>query len=59
MSPITGKVIEGNTILEEKPTTLNKGAETDGWIAKLQVNDASEVDGLMDAEAYKSSLDTE
>ena len=59
MSPVTGKVIEGNTVLEEKPTVLNSGAETEGWIAKLEVKDASELDGLMDAEAYKSSIDTE
>lgn len=59
MSPVTGKVISGNTILEEKPTVLNSGAESEGWIAKLEVKDASEVEGLMDAEAYKSSLDTE
>ncbi|KAK2755121.1 glycine cleavage system H-protein subunit [Arachnomyces sp. PD_36] len=59
MSPVTGTVLEANTILEEKPGVLNKSPEEDGWIAKMEVKDASEVEGLMDGEAYKSSLDTE
>lgn len=59
MSPVTGKVITGNALLEETPSVLNAGPEKEGWIAKLEVKDPSEIDGLMDAEAYQSSLDTE
>ena len=57
MSPASGKVIEVNTVLEEKPKTVNDSPEEDGWFAKIEVSDASELDGLMDIEAYKASLE--
>ncbi|EFE38279.1 hypothetical protein TRV_07056 [Trichophyton verrucosum HKI 0517] len=57
MSPASGKVIEVNTVLEEKPKTVNDSPEGDGWFAKIEVSDASELDGLMDIEAYKASLE--
>ncbi|KAK2865036.1 hypothetical protein FQN49_003968 [Arthroderma sp. PD_2] len=57
MSPATGKVVEINTILEEKPKTVNDSPEEDGWFAKIEITDASELNGLMDAEAYKATLE--
>ena len=50
-SPVGGKIIEANSMLEEKPGTINKGAENEGWIAKLEV--LGKVKGLMDEEEYK------
>ena len=52
-APISGKIVEANSLLEEKPGTINKGPEAEGWIAKIEVKDAKQVDGLMDAEAYR------
>ena len=52
-APIGGKVIEGNSVLEEKPGTINKGPEGEGWIAKIEIKDKGELDALMDLEAYK------
>ena len=46
-----GKIIEANSLLEEKPGIINKGAEGEGWIAKLEV--LGKVHGLMDEEEYK------
>jgi len=52
MTPLTGKIVEANALLEEKPGTINKGPEGEGWIAKIEVTEKSEMDELMDAEAY-------
>ncbi len=52
MTPVSGKVIEANSLLEEKPATINKGPETEGWLAKIEVIDATELDALMSAEQY-------
>ena len=51
-SPITGEVTEGNAALEEDPALVNTAAETDGWFFKATIADTSELEGLMDAEAY-------
>ncbi|KAF3483194.1 glycine cleavage system H protein [Arthroderma uncinatum] len=57
MSPASGTVVEVNTLLEEKPKTVNESPEENGWFAKIEITDASELDSLMDAEAYKASLE--
>lgn len=54
MTPVAGVIVEANAVLEEKPGTINKSPEGDGWIAKIEVKDVKEVEGLMDAEAYKA-----
>ena len=57
MTPLSGKIIEVNSSLEDKPSTINKSPETDGWIAKLKVENMSELDGLMSNEEYKKFLE--
>lgn len=52
-APVSGKIVEGNALLEEKPGTINQGPEDNGWIAKMEISDGEEADGLMDAEAYQ------
>jgi glycine cleavage system H protein len=52
MTPVSGTVVEANSLLEEKPATINKGPETEGWLAKIEVTDATELDALMTAEQY-------
>ena len=54
MTPVGGKIVEANSVLEDKPNTINQSPEADGWLAKIEVADAAEVDNLMDAEAYKA-----
>lgn len=53
MTPVSGKIIEINDMLEEKPATINKGPEDEGWIAKLEVKDQAELEGLMSLEEYR------
>ncbi|MCJ1338852.1 glycine cleavage system H-protein subunit [Bachmanniomyces sp. S44760] len=58
-APVGGKIIEGNSVLEEKPGTVNKGPEGEGWIARIEVRDKAEVEALMDSEAYAQHTDGE
>ncbi|GAB7365449.1 hypothetical protein MBLNU230_g6522t2 [Neophaeotheca triangularis] len=54
MTPVTGKVIEANSILEEQAALINKSPEGEGWLAKLEVGEKGreEVGELMDQGAY-------
>jgi len=54
--PIGGEVLAFNEKLEDAPDLVNKDPYGDGWIIKIKIADASELDDLMDAEAYKASL---
>jgi glycine cleavage system H protein len=59
MTPISGKITETNGLLEEKPGTINKGPEGEGWLAKIEVADAKEMDGLMTKEQYDQHAEGE
>ena len=52
MTPVSGKIIEANDVLQEKPGTINKGPEGEGWIARIQVKDAAEINELMNDVEY-------
>ena len=52
-SPVSGTVVEVNEALEDKPELLNEDAFAN-WIIKVQLSDPSELDNLMDVEAYKA-----
>lgn len=56
-APITGEVTEANAALEEDPALVNTSPEDAGWFFKLTIADRGELDGLMDAAAYKSFCD--
>tara|TARA_B110000881_G_C18246080_1_gene350948 strand:- start:236 stop:613 length:378 start_codon:yes stop_codon:yes gene_type:complete len=51
--PINGEVLEFNNKLEDEPELINSDPYGDGWIIKVSVSDASELDALLDADAYK------
>ncbi len=57
--PVSGTVVEVNEALEDAPETLNKDPHGEGWILKVKLSDASEVDELMDAAAYQKYLEEE
>jgi glycine cleavage system H protein len=57
-APIGGDVVEINQALDDDPTLVNSGAESDGWFVKIKVDDASVAADLMDGEAYKAFLET-
>jgi glycine cleavage system H protein len=51
-APVSGTVTEGNAALEGEPALVNTAPEGDGWFFKLTLDDAGELDGLMDRTAY-------
>jgi glycine cleavage system H protein len=57
-APLEGEVVEVNEALADDPAKINADAEGEGWFCKLKVADPGELDGLMDAGAYKAFLDT-
>ena len=56
--PMAGKVIELNTNLEDKPELVNEDPYGDGWIIKIDISKASEMDSLLSAEDYKKLIDS-
>lgn len=57
LSPVAGKVIAGNAVLEDKAKTINESPEGDGWIAEIEVSDPAELEALLDEAAYKETID--
>jgi glycine cleavage system H protein len=55
-APLSGEIVEVNEALGESPERINADPYGDGWMVKVRISDASEVDGLMDAEADKQML---
>ncbi len=55
-APVSGEVIEGNAELEANPARLNEDAEGAAWIFKMKISDQSELEKLMDQDAYKQYL---
>jgi glycine cleavage system H protein len=55
ISPVSGVVVEVNSELEDAPEKVNEDAFAN-WIIKVEMSDASELDNLMDAAAYKDFI---
>ena len=58
-APISGEVVEGNSILGDAPETVNADPENGGWFAKVKVADKAEYEALMDRPAYEAFLQTQ
>ena len=56
-APVSGKVIEINEDLDDSPELVNSDAFGAGWLFKVQLDDASDLDALLDAEGYANSID--
>lgn len=56
-SPVSGEVTEVNIDIEGAPETVNASADDKGWFLKMKIADASELESLMDAAAYKTYCD--
>lgn len=55
-APLSGEIIEVNTLLEEEPELINSSPYSDGWIVKLRLSDDSELDKLMSPEDYSKQI---
>src|SRR5437588_4607924 len=53
IAPLSGEVVEVNQKADEEPETVNEDPYGDGWLVRIRLSDASEVDALLDAEAYR------
>jgi glycine cleavage system H protein len=54
--PLSGEIIEFNEALEDEPEKVNTDPYGEGWMIKIKMSDASEVDGLMGADDYKALI---
>lgn len=54
--PVGGKVIEFNEELADAPEKVNSDPYGEGWIIKVEVTNAAEMDNLLDAEGYKTLI---
>ncbi|KAM6937156.1 glycine cleavage system H protein, mitochondrial-like [Xenentodon cancila] len=52
-SPLTGEVVEVNSLLADNPGLVNKSCYTDGWLMKMSIANPAELDTLMDEAAYE------
>ncbi len=55
--PVGGEIIEVNESLADEPELVNKDSYEGGWMIKVKISDASELDELMDAEAYQKMIE--
>lgn len=55
--PVSGEILEINEILEDSPELVNQDPYGEAWFVRVALSDPSELDGLMDAEAYKAFLE--
>jgi glycine cleavage system H protein len=51
-APISGEVVEVNEALRDTPELMNSDPFGEGWIARVELSDTAELDGLLDADAY-------
>lgn len=56
-APLTGEIVETNGDLEGEPTKVNQDAEGSAWFVKIKLSNKSELEGLMDAAAYKAFVE--
>jgi glycine cleavage system H protein len=56
IAPLSGVVLEVNTKVAEEPATVNGDPYGEGWLIRIRMSDASELDTLMDADAYRAHV---
>lgn len=55
-APVTGKVVEVNRVLEDKPELINEQPYGDGWMVVMEVSTGDELKGLMEPAAYRKHI---
>lgn len=56
ISPLSGEVVEVNAAVVDAPETVNDDPYGQGWLVRIRLSDPSEVDDLLDADAYRSLI---
>ena len=55
--PVDGKVVEVNEAVNDAPELINEDAYGKGWLIKIEMKDAAQLNELLDADAYKAQLE--
>jgi len=56
-APVSGTVVDVNSQLTDKPESLNNDPYGAGWICEIELSDAAQVDGLLDASGYRALVE--
>ncbi|EHN09824.1 glycinee cleavage system H protein [Patulibacter medicamentivorans] len=56
VAPLSGEIIEVNGVLEDGPEAINEDPYDGGWLVKVRLTDTSEVEALLDRDAYVATL---
>jgi glycine cleavage system H protein len=56
ISPLSGEVLDVNQAVVDAPETVNQDPYVDGWLIRIRMTNPSEVDSLLDVDAYKQVL---
>ncbi|HRO63164.1 glycine cleavage system protein GcvH [Thermomonas sp.] len=56
-APVSGKVVEVNAALADKPETINEDAYGEGWMFVVDLEDADQLNDLLDADGYAEQLE--
>jgi glycine cleavage system H protein len=59
IAPLSGEVLEVNRKAVDEPETVNEDPYGDGWLVRIRLSDPSEVDALLDANAYRNLLENQ
>lgn len=55
--PVSGEIIEFNQLIQDDPSLVNSDPYGDGWLVKIKMTEADELDELLDADAYEKMLE--
>jgi len=55
--PVSGEILAINSELEDEPEKINEDSFGDGWLFKIQPDNSADIEALLSAEAYETSLD--
>ena len=58
-SPLSGEIVAVNDAVAENPELINEDPYGEGWLVRIKLSDASEVDQLLDVAAYRKLLETQ
>lgn len=58
-SPVSGEVVAINEAIADSPELVNKSPYGEGWMMRIKPADAAEVEGLLDADAYRAAIESE
>ena len=55
-APVSGEIIEVNSLLEDSPNFINSDPYGSGWIIKVKIKDSNEYNGLMSSDVYEEHI---